>query len=109
MPAGAIDAARAVTSPTRGSSSSLSSSNDWREFCELVCGADEAHQRFFDATHEVSRLECCLVAVRVALEASERETADVQAAATNAQACIMGKDASMSCCLTHHLSFLISF
>jgi hypothetical protein len=47
---------------------------DQREFHELVHGADEAHQRYSDTTHEVSWLERCLEAVWVALEASERET-----------------------------------
>ena len=45
---------------------------------------DEAHQRYSDATREASRLECCLDTIRVALEASERETTTVQAAATDA-------------------------
>jgi hypothetical protein len=45
---------------------------------------DEAHRCFFDATHEVSRLESCLEDVRVALEASKRETAAAQAAAADA-------------------------
>jgi len=67
---------RSCHDPThRGSSSSSSTSNDWREFHELVRGADEAHQCYSDATREVSRLECCLNAIRVALEASERESA----------------------------------
>ena len=43
-----------------GSSSSSSSSEDRREFRELVRGANEAHQRYFDATREVSQLERCL-------------------------------------------------
>jgi hypothetical protein len=66
-----------MTLPFRGSSSSSSSSSsleDQREFHELVHGADEAHQRYSDTTHEVSWLERCLEAVWVALEASERET-----------------------------------
>jgi hypothetical protein len=76
-PAGAIDAIRDVTPPTGGSSSSSPSLDDWHEFCELVHGADKACQHFSDATREVSRLECYLEAVRVALEASERETTAV--------------------------------
>ena len=75
MPAGPIDAARAVPPPIGGSSSSSSSSDDRHEFPELVRGADEACQHYSDATREVSRLERCLDAVWVALEASERETA----------------------------------
>jgi hypothetical protein len=59
----------------------LPSSDDRSEFRELICGADEAHQRFSDATCEVSQLEHCLEAVQVALEALERETAAAQVAA----------------------------
>lgn len=59
-----------------GSSSSSSSySDDRREFQELIRAAGGAHQRYSDATHEVGRLELYLDAVRVALAASERETA----------------------------------
>ena len=75
MPVGAIDAARVVTLPTRGSSSLSSLTDDQREFHELIRGADDDRQRFSDATHEVSRLEHCLVAVRVALEILKMETA----------------------------------
>jgi hypothetical protein len=61
---------------TRGVTSlSSSSSDDRREFREIVHGANEARQRFSNATCEVSRLEHCLKAIRVALEASKRETA----------------------------------
>ena len=63
-----------MTPPTGGSSSSSSFSDDQREFYELVHGVDEARQRYSDATSEVSWLEHCLDAIRVALEASERET-----------------------------------
>ena len=49
--------------------------DDRREFYGLVRKADEVSQRYSDATHEVSWLERCLDAARVALEASERETA----------------------------------
>jgi len=59
-----------MTPPIGGSRSSSSSSDDRHEFHELVHGVDEACQRYSDATHEVSRLECCLDAIRVALEAS---------------------------------------
>ena len=72
-----------MTLPIGGSSSSSSSLDDRREFHELVRGADEAHQRYSDATHEVSRLEHYLDTVRVALETLERETATAQAAATH--------------------------
>ena len=82
-PVGAINAARAVTPPTRGLSSSSSSSDDRPKFYELVYGADEACRRFFDATHEVNLLERYLEAVRVALEASEREIAAMQAVAAD--------------------------
>ena len=84
---GATSAAHAMTPPIGGSSSSsssLSSLDDRREFHELVHRADESHQRYSDATHKVSRLECCLDAIRVALEASERETATAQVVATDA-------------------------
>ena len=77
---GAIGTAHAVTLPTRGLSSSSSSSScldDQHEFRELVRRVDEARQRYSDSTYEVSQLECCLDAVRVALEASKRETAVV--------------------------------
>jgi hypothetical protein len=90
-----------------GSSSSSSSLDDQREFHKLIRGADEAHQCYSDETHEVSRLEHCLDAVNVALKASERETAAAKAVATDAQARIMGKGASLSCCPIHRLSFLI--
>jgi rhamnose utilization protein RhaD (predicted bifunctional aldolase and dehydrogenase) len=65
-------------------SSSSSSSDDRLEFCELVRWADEARQCYSNATHEVSRLERYLDTVRVALEASKRETAAMQAATANA-------------------------
>jgi hypothetical protein len=69
-----------VTLPIGGStssSSSSSSSNDRREFHELTRAVDEARQHYFDTTRDVVWLEHCLNAVRVALEASERETAAV--------------------------------
>ena len=78
---GAASAAHAMTPPIGELSSSSASSDDWREFRELVCGADEAYQRYSNATCEVSRLERCLDAIRVALEASERETIATWAAA----------------------------
>ena len=71
---GATAGACALTPPIGGSSSSLSSSNDRCEFHEVVHGVDEAHLLYSDATYKVSQLEHCLEAVRVALEASERET-----------------------------------
>lgn len=108
-PAGAASTARAMTPPSRGLSSPSSSSKDRREFCGLVRGANEARQRYSNATRKVSQLEHSLEAVQVALEASERETTVAQAAATDAQSCVVGKDVSMSCHLTRHLSFLISF
>jgi hypothetical protein len=37
---------------------------------------DEAHQRYSDATRDVSQLERCLDDVRVALKALERETTE---------------------------------
>ena len=98
-----------MTLPSRGLSSSSSSLEDWCEFCELIRGADEDLRCYSDATHEVSRLQHYLEAIRVALEASERETIAMQAAAIDVQARVVGKDAFVSCCLTHHLSFLISF
>jgi hypothetical protein len=49
--------------------------NNQPEFHELIRGANEAHQRYSNTTHEVSWLKHCLDAVRVALEASKRETA----------------------------------
>ena len=52
----------------------MSSLDDRREFRKLIRGVDEAHQHDSDATHKVRRLERCLDAIRVALEASERET-----------------------------------
>ena len=58
--------------------------DDRREFRELVHAADEARQRYSDATCEVGRLERCIDAVGVALTASERETATAQAATTDA-------------------------
>jgi hypothetical protein len=64
--------------PIGGSSSSPSSSSeDRREFCKLIHWADEAHQCYSNATCVVSQLERCLDAVRVALEALEREIATV--------------------------------
>jgi hypothetical protein len=81
------------TEGSGSSPSSSSSSDDRREFHELVCAANEAHQRYFDATHEVGQLECCLDAVEVALEASEREATFTQAVAADAWACIVGKGA----------------
>jgi hypothetical protein len=62
----------------------LSYSDDWRKFYELIRGVDKARRCFFDATHEVSRLESCLEDVQVALEASKRETAAAQAVAADA-------------------------
>jgi hypothetical protein len=73
-PWGAVDAAHAVTPPTGGSRSLSSSSDGRHEFYELVHEEDEARQCFSDATREVSRLERCLDAIWVALEASKRET-----------------------------------
>ena len=55
----------------------LSSSDDRREFCKLTHVVDEARQHYSDTTREVVCLERCLDAIRVALEASERETAIV--------------------------------
>ena len=85
----------AMTLPTAESSScsSSSSSDDQWEFLELVRVADEAHRCYSDATHEMSRLECCLDIVRVALKAMERETTALQAVAADAQARILGKGA----------------
>jgi chromosome segregation ATPase len=73
-----------MTLPIGGSSSSSSSSDDRCEFHELDRGADEARQHYSDATREVSRLERCLDAIRVALEALERETTIAQAAGVDA-------------------------
>jgi chromosome segregation ATPase len=106
MPTRAVDAPRAMTPLTEGLSSSSSSSDDHREFHNLVRRANEARQRYSDATREVSRLERYLKTVRVALEATERETAAMQVAAADAQARIVGKDASTSCCLIHCSSSL---
>jgi hypothetical protein len=74
-----------------GSSSSLLSSDDQREFRELVRTSDEGHQRYSDATHELSRLERCLDAIRVTLAASERDIAVVHVAATDTEAHITGE------------------
>ena len=90
MSRGAASTTHDVTPPTGGSSSSSSSLDDRCEFCKLVCRADEAHQRYSDATHEVCQLGRCLEAVLVALEALKRETTTSQAAATDAQAHVMG-------------------
>jgi hypothetical protein len=76
-----------------GSSSSLSSSDDRREFGELVGTSDEGHQCYSDATHEVSRLERCLDAIRVILAASERDIAAAHVAATDTEARITGEGA----------------
>ena len=65
-------------------SCSSSSSDDQQEFHELIHASKEAHQHYSIATHEVSRLERCLDAVGVALEASKRETIATQAAAADA-------------------------
>jgi len=73
-----------MSPPLVGLSSSSSSLEDWCEFRKLVCGVDEARQHYSNATHEVSRLERCLEAVQVALEASERETTTVQASVATA-------------------------
>jgi hypothetical protein len=84
----------AMTPSTEGSGSSpssSSSSDDQCEFHELVCAVNEARQRYSDATHEVGHLERCLDVIRVALEASERETAFTHAVAADAWACIVGK------------------
>ena len=63
-----------MTSPIGWSSSSSSSLDDRCEFCELVRGVDEAHQRYSGATRKVSQLEHCLDTIWVALEALKRET-----------------------------------
>ena len=55
-------------------SSSSSSSDDRREFHELVHMANEARQCYSDATLAVDRLERYLDTVGVALAASEVET-----------------------------------
>ena len=73
-----------MTPPIGGSSSSLSSLDDRHGFHELIHRVNKARQRYSDATSEVSWLEHCLDAVRVALEASNRETTTMQAVATNA-------------------------
>jgi hypothetical protein len=104
---GVASAARAMTPPTGESSSLSSSSNEWREFRELVRRANESHQPYFNATCKVSLLERYLNAIRVALKASERETAAAQVATADTQARIMGKGASSSCYLIRCLSFLI--
>jgi len=57
------------------SSSLLSSSDDRREFDQLVREADEARQRYSDATHEMGRLELYPDAVGETLFALKRETA----------------------------------
>jgi hypothetical protein len=78
MSRGAASATRAMTLPIGGSSSSsLSSSSldDWCEFHEHVREANEARQRYSDATREVSQLERCLDTIRVALKALEMEIA----------------------------------
>jgi hypothetical protein len=72
-------------------SSSSSSSDDRWEVHELVRVANEARQRYFDATREVGRLERCLNAIGVALTALERETATAQAVTADAQARIVGE------------------
>ena len=74
----------AVTLPTGGLSSSSSSLDNRCEFHELICEVDEARQCYSDTTHKVSWVECCLDAIRVALEALEREIATLQAAAVSA-------------------------
>lgn len=102
MSRGPIGTAHAVTSPAAGLSlSSLSSCSldDQHEFCKLIQAADEAHQCYSNSTHEVGRLERCLEAIRVALEASEREITAMQAVAIDALAPIMGKD---------HLRYVVS-
>ena len=78
---GAASATRATTPPAGGSSPSLSSLGDRRELRELAREADEACQHCSDTTREASQLERCLDAIRVALEASERETIATWAAA----------------------------
>jgi DNA repair exonuclease SbcCD ATPase subunit len=87
-----------MTLPTGGSSSSSSSLEDRCDFRELIRGTDEAYQRYSDATCKVSQLERYLNAVRVAIEASEWETTAAQMAAADAQARIVGMEASSSCC-----------
>ena len=74
MSGGFTNAACAVTLPIGGSSSWSSSLNDRCEFRELVYGAYEACQHCSDTTSEVSPQERCHEAIRVALEALERET-----------------------------------
>jgi hypothetical protein len=96
-----------MTPPTWESSSLSSSSDERREFHKLVRRANESHQPYFDATYKVSLLERYLNAVRVALKASERETAAAQVATADTQAHIMGKGSSSSCYLVRCLSFLI--
>jgi hypothetical protein len=55
----------------------------------------------------VSRLERCLDAVKLVLEASKKETTTMQAAATDAQPRIVGNGVSLSYRPAHCLSFLI--
>ena len=62
-----------------------------REFGRLIREVDEAHQWFSVAAHEARRLELDLDAAKVALTASEGETAAAQAATADAQACITSK------------------
>jgi hypothetical protein len=75
-----------MTLPIEGSSSSSSSSSssdDWCEYHEHVCEANEARQCYCDATREASQLERCLDTIRVALKALEREIATTQAMAAD--------------------------
>ena len=65
--------------------------DDRQEFRKLVRVANEARQRYSDATREVGRLVRCPSAVGVALTASERETAAMQAMTADTQARIVGE------------------
>lgn len=110
MSEGAASAAHVVTPPMGWSSlSSLLSSflNDQPEFRELIHAVDKAHQFYSDATHDVGRLEHCLDTIKVALEASERETTAVQVAAADSQTRIVIEDASLSYRLVCRLPLLI--
>ena len=88
------------------SSSSSSSLKDQWEFHELIHAADEARQRYSNATREVGWLERCLDAIGVALKTSEVETTAMQAGTTDAQTHIVGEG---SLCLVVILSSICSF
>ena len=86
----------------------MSSSLDYRhEFRELIHGVDESRQRYSNATREVSWLERCLGAVKVALEASKGKITAMQVAAADAQGHIMGEGAFSSYRPVSCLPFLI--